>query len=242
MQPYSRHIKPYYDLERWLTMLADLQEHYPRTLRKTMILLQGSDTVKFVKKLFGVSPFCLFSYLSSSKTKTFIFHLPCRIFSFLILQSVGDQIDVVRTPRIQWKFQVNGSNPTLNISRNSNASSSSSWCLDSPSSPSGRPSSARTNNRSQALANLQSMCSSATTKGSTKFTIDSFRELFAKPVGITYVRIMVSFVYICFSPPIWLCNARRCISCFSSCSMTNQREVWCSPISSISLMKSLGTL
>ncbi|XP_057371298.1 NADPH oxidase 5-like [Daphnia carinata] len=90
--------------------------------------------------------------------------------------NVGDQKGVVGTPKIQWRFQVNGSDQSLNIVRNSNASSS---CLDSPSSASGRLS-PRTNNRPQALANLQSMCSRAATKRNAKFTKDSFCELFAK--------------------------------------------------------------
>lgn len=88
----------------------------------------------------------------------------------------GDQIDVIGTPKIQYRFQPRGSDQTLNIVRNSNASSS---CLDSPSSASGRLS-PRTNNRPQALANLQSMCSRASTKRNAKFTKDSFCELFAK--------------------------------------------------------------
>ncbi|XP_046642950.1 NADPH oxidase 5-like isoform X1 [Daphnia pulicaria] len=83
---------------------------------------------------------------------------------------------LARNVKFQWGFETGGPNRTPNMSRNSSLSST---YPESPSSPSGRLSH-RTNSRQQALASLQSLCSRAVMESNSKFTANSFCQLFSK--------------------------------------------------------------
>ena len=104
----------------------------------------------------------------------------CKTFLFSKMKSENGHSELARNAKIQWRFDSNQITP--NMSRNSNSSST---YLESPSSPSGHPFS-RTSSRQQALASLQSLCSRAVMESNSKFTANSFRQLFSKSVGCKF--------------------------------------------------------
>ncbi len=106
-------------------------------------------------------------------------------FFFFLMKSKDGNFELARNVKFQWGFETEGPNHTPNMRRNS--SSLSSTYPESPSSPSGRLSH-KTNSRQQALASLQSLCSRAVMESNSKFTANSFCQLFSKNVSTKAIK------------------------------------------------------